>query len=73
MTNEIPAPILLALQSAIKQYDTTGDTNQLIEDIAIICVVTETNELPETLKTLLMGGDMEKAMQRTLDGLEVRE
>lgn len=73
MTNQIPAPVDMALRAVIKQYDTTQDTNQLIEDIAIICVVTETSELPETLKTLLMGGDMEKAMQRTLDGLEVRE
>ena len=73
MTNQIPAPVDMALRAVIKQYDSTGDTNQLIEDIAIICVVTETSELPETLKTLLIGGDMEKAMQRTLDGLEVRE
>lgn len=73
MNDQIPAPIDMALRAVIKQYDSTGDTNQLIEDICIICVVTETNELPETLKTLLIGGDMEKAMQRTLDGLEVRE
>ena len=73
MTDQIPAPIDMALRAVIKQYDTTQDTNQLIKDIAIICIVTENNELPETLKTLLMGVDMEKAMQRTLDGLEVRE
>jgi hypothetical protein len=107
MTNEIPAPILLALQSAIKQYDTTGDTNQLIEDIAIICVVTQPLEkvgsknsltipacpmchdlgakvssCPEVLQGKseckhcgqdVMTEDMKQAMQRTLDGLEVKE
>jgi NADPH-dependent glutamate synthase beta subunit-like oxidoreductase len=71
MNDQIPAPIRLALEGVIKQYDTTHDTNQLVEDICDICVVTETNELPENLKTLLIGGDMEKAMQRTMDMEEV--
>lgn len=41
MNDQIPAPIRLALEGVIKQYDTTHDTNQLVEDICDICVVTQ--------------------------------
>lgn len=37
---DIPAPVRMALEAVIDQYDSTGDKGQLIEDICVICVVT---------------------------------
>lgn len=36
----IPAPVRMALEAVIDQYDSTNDKEQLIEDICTITVVT---------------------------------
>ena len=57
MNDQIPAPIDMALRAVIKQYDTTGDTNQLVKDICDICVVTPPLE-PETIPACPMCHDL---------------
>lgn len=73
MTDQIPAPIDMALRAVIKQYDSTGDTNQLIEDICIICVVTESTEKvfvsSQEIKEKYFPGLVKEEKKREKEGL----
>ena len=73
MTNKIPAPTRLALEMVIEQYDSTQDINQLIEDIAVICVVTESTEKvyrnSQEIKEKYFPGLVKEEKERIKNGL----